>query len=68
MWPFKEKQVQPKFDDDWRKSMLLRWTDLEARVTAIELNDKEYKKTVRTRFKKTEEESEDIKGSVLLAE
>lgn len=68
MWPFKEKQEKPKFDDDWRKSMLLRWTDLEARVTAIELNDKEYKKTVRNRFKKTEEETQDIKGSVLIAE
>ena len=48
----------------WKSDMLLRWTDLEARVTALEMVDKEYKKRVRTKIQGSE--TQDVNNSVLI--
>jgi len=63
MWPFKQtpKEVLPEeYDVKWREKMLLRWTDLEARVTALEMLDKEYKKRHRRKIEPEEEENLNI--------
>jgi len=78
VWPFNKQaptvpapvQAPPtppapeSYDVKWKKDMLDRWVDLEARVTALEIVDKEYKKQVRRVIKPAE--SEDLKSSVLV--
>jgi len=39
-----------EYVETWKSDMLLRWIDLEARVTALEMVDREYKKRVRTKI------------------
>lgn len=48
MWPFTKKTET--FEQQWQAEMLARWNDLEARVLALELADREYKKQVRRRI------------------
>jgi len=72
MWPFKKtpqpietpKKNDTEYVAQWKNDMLLRWIDLEARVTALEMVDKEYKKRVRTKI--TGDESKDSNNSVLI--
>lgn len=63
MWPFKTPKKEQSYEESWKKEMLLRWTDLEARVTSLELVDKEYKKRAR---RKLDVQSEDLNSSVIL--
>lgn len=48
MWPF-TKKIET-FEQQWQAEMLARWNDLDARVLALELADREYKKQVRRRI------------------
>jgi len=52
MWPFNNPRT---FDQHWQEDMLKRWTDIEARLTKLELNDGEYKKRNRRRIQEPEE-------------
>ncbi len=69
MWPFTQKKETPKpesYTSNWKKEMLLRWTDLDARVTALELADREYKKArVRTKIQ-YQDDSKDIYNGMFL--
>ena len=64
-------EIEPKkpdtFKENWKKDMLLRWTDLEARNTALELVDKKYKKQVRHRIEADadDEKSDLYKGAFI---
>ena len=72
MWnPFKTQEIKEtpqkpteEYVAKWKNDMLLRWIDVEARVTALEMADKEYKKRVRTKI--SGEESKDSNNSVLI--
>jgi len=66
LWPFRTKNPDDSFSIEWQKQMLLRWTDLESRVTALELDDREYKKLKRRKFTGEKSESEDLNPSVLV--
>ena len=67
MW-FSKKKTDDEYIEKWKKDMLLRWTDLESRVTALEMCDKEYKKRVRTKIVPQSDEPQNIKEQIILAE
>lgn len=48
------------------KEWTMRWVDLEARVTALELADKEYKKRVRRSFAPENPDATDSNSSVII--
>jgi len=66
MWPFKKEKIETETSKTWRKDMLLRGTDLEARVQALEMVDKEYKKRYWRSITADSAESTDLKSNVLI--
>jgi len=51
------KKKDENMTEEWQKAMLVRWVDLEARVTALEMVDKEYKKRARRKVEDLDEHS-----------
>ncbi len=64
----KKQENDTEFQQKWKKDMLDRWIDLEARVTGLELIDKEYKKRIRRTLPEIENDTKDLKGSMLIPE
>lgn len=59
MFNFFKKREEKKLTDKWRDEMLLRWIDLEARVSVLENTDKIIKKTRKKIGNPEEEKPED---------